>query len=445
MPVDDGGLRGQVLEDLPDLEEVGAEDLKAEAEFEKQEAARLAGMPSEAKEEKPDLYDVLGVPRNATDAEIRSAYKKEAIKWHPDKNRHQEELAEEKFKEITVAYGIISDPGKRRKYDMQGYAGLEESDMMKFEVDTSNLGTMGNVFASMFTKLGVADIKSKVSQSVLDEMENGEFKKLRELKFGEPISKTVKKQGANYFKLVVTQEDIDAGFGVHVKSPGSKFKLLLLEKFEHKNREIMDIKIQEDSLKTEFGKKNHFAGIFFLDFPTYNMGPEPSVMVQAEDPESVLFRRMDRCQPRGTCQVHPGEMIFAVYGDNFIKSSSYTIEAIRQTDYADFFSRIKIIEENLMKRRAIVAKFEQAYYQTKKTWQLAQLRFNAEMKHMDKCMNARDQLYQALSFKDKQEKLVREEKFQREKQEKEKEKEEGKASGSSSNSGGGGGFFSFFS
>ena len=107
MPLDDGGLRDQVLEDLPELEEVGAEELKAEAEAEKQEAARLAGMPPETKEEKPDLYDVLGIPRNATDAEVRSAYKKAAIKWHPDKNRHQEELAESKFKEITVAYGII--------------------------------------------------------------------------------------------------------------------------------------------------------------------------------------------------------------------------------------------------------------------------------------------------------------------------------------------------
>lgn len=71
---------------------------------------------------KRDYYDVLGVSRNADQAEIKSAYRKLAIKYHPDKNPNNKE-AEEKFKEAAEAYEVLSNPEKRQRYDQFGHTG----------------------------------------------------------------------------------------------------------------------------------------------------------------------------------------------------------------------------------------------------------------------------------------------------------------------------------
>src|ERR671931_2351036 len=70
-----------------------------------------------------DFYGVLGVSRDATDDEIKKAYRKLAMQYHPDRNNGAKE-AEEKFKEITEAYDVLRDPQKRAAYDRYGDAGL---------------------------------------------------------------------------------------------------------------------------------------------------------------------------------------------------------------------------------------------------------------------------------------------------------------------------------
>ena len=73
---------------------------------------------------KKDYYEILGVDRNASKTEIKKAYRKLALKYHPDKNPSKE--AEDRFKEISEAYAVLSNDEKRRLYDQYGHAGIDQ-------------------------------------------------------------------------------------------------------------------------------------------------------------------------------------------------------------------------------------------------------------------------------------------------------------------------------
>lgn len=103
--------------------------------------------------DKRDYYEVLGVDRGASDDQIKSAYRKLAKKYHPDLNKDNAE-AEKKFKEVNEAYEVLSDPGKKSKYDQFGHAGVDPNagfggagyggGFGGFDVD------LGDIFSSFF-------------------------------------------------------------------------------------------------------------------------------------------------------------------------------------------------------------------------------------------------------------------------------------------------------
>jgi molecular chaperone DnaJ len=109
---------------------------------------------------KRDYYEVLGVPKTADEAEIKKAYRKLAMQFHPDKNPDNKE-AEEKFKEASEAYEILSDKDKRQTYDQFGHAGIDQqfgnggfnwSNFSHFE-DISDLfggGGFSSIFDTLF-------------------------------------------------------------------------------------------------------------------------------------------------------------------------------------------------------------------------------------------------------------------------------------------------------
>ena len=100
-------------------------------------------------EKKRDPYEVLGgVSRSATKEEIKKAFRKQAIKYHPDKNPDKREWAEEKFKEVAEAYEILNDDQKRQMYDRFGWDGVRRSGFSGFgNVDISDIFShLGDIF-----------------------------------------------------------------------------------------------------------------------------------------------------------------------------------------------------------------------------------------------------------------------------------------------------------
>ena len=99
-----------------------------------------------------DYYAVLGLEKGASDDEIKKAFRKLAIKYHPDKNQGNKE-AEEKFKDINEAYQVLSDPEKKARYEQYGTADFDGSGFGSGGFggfDFSDMGGFGDIFESFF-------------------------------------------------------------------------------------------------------------------------------------------------------------------------------------------------------------------------------------------------------------------------------------------------------
>lgn len=114
-----------------------------------------------AQSAKKDYYEILGVPRNATQEDIKKAYRRLARKYHPDFNKDPQ--AQEKFKEINEAYQILSDPEKRKLYDQYGHSAFSAQGGEGFaqEVFSTNIG---DILEEVFRGFGFEDIFERATR-----------------------------------------------------------------------------------------------------------------------------------------------------------------------------------------------------------------------------------------------------------------------------------------
>ena len=150
-----------------------------------------------------DLYEVLGVSKSASIEEIKKAYRKLAMQYHPDRNPGNKE-AEEKFKEATEAYTILSDPEKRQRYDQFGFAGIEgmysnpyegnpfqNANFSDFEDIFNGFEDLSDIFSSFFG--GGFSSRNKKTKRGNDRLYNLEIT-LEDAFFGKKVELTFERQ-----------------------------------------------------------------------------------------------------------------------------------------------------------------------------------------------------------------------------------------------------------
>jgi hypothetical protein len=242
------------------------------------------------------------------------------------------------------------------------------------------------MFAALFSKLGVP-IKTTVSATVLEEALNG-LVSIRPLPLGQFISRRVEKQCAHFYSVTITEEEARAGFVCRVQSSDkSKFKLLY---FDQEDNGGLSLALQEDSAKN--GKVTS-AGMYFLGFPVYRLDQTMNSIAAAKDPDTSFFKKLDGFQPCELTELKAGTHTFAVYGDNFFKSATYTIEVLCAAPFSEEKENLRNVEAQILSKRAEISKFESEYREVLAQFTEMTSRYAHEMQTIDELLKQRNEIH----------------------------------------------------
>ncbi|PAV60467.1 hypothetical protein WR25_10593 [Diploscapter pachys] len=335
-----------------------------------------------------DYYELLGIERTAPESDIKSAYRKLALKYHPDRNPNDVHAAEE-FKKISIAYSVLIDPNKRRQYDLHG----PSANQLDFDgLDLSELGGVGRVFGALFTKLGVP-ISTQIPPKVLAQArqlclnEQCEVAAVH-LSSGNMISANVGKQQAAFYTISMEPPFHQNGISVICRSTSfSKFKLVLFDR----DGAVRMIK--------ESQKKKHFtqADMFFVPFPVANIEEFAPMKHMMEDKETPLpFHYLSTLESQTAQLLDDRLHLLCVYGDNWLNDVKYSITFLPMANESvGTLRNISELEKQLFDKKKDMSQFQRDYMDLKKKFEAAVERLKREDKEIQESLTNREKLYEA--------------------------------------------------
>nr|ADD24101.1 Chaperone protein dnaJ 16 [Lepeophtheirus salmonis] len=313
------------------------------------------------KKEGRDFYTLLGLERTATQSEIKQAYRRLAVKYHPDKNPGNEE-ASDKFKEISTAYAILSDPSKKHMYDLKG----EDEALKHFPtVNIEEMGTLGRVIGGLVTQAGVplpTEITPKVL-SLAKYLTNGEtniqgidIPQVITVEYGKEVAAKLPRQSAKFFWITVSQSDLNKGVLVLCRSNGNdKFKVIFFDKDGQ-------VSMIQESRKL---KKHSEANILLLPFPHYQLNEQDIFSRMSEDIPSV-FMALDLFN-KDTKSLIPGKHLFCVYQDNWLFQGNFTMKCLEGLSQGtEFEQEIRRVEDQMVTKKKEMEEFQPEYVKVMK-------------------------------------------------------------------------------
>jgi len=338
-----------------------------------------------------DFYKLLGVERTANQGQIKHAYRKLAMKYHPDKNPGDEEAAD-KFKELSTAYAVLSDPNKKRQYDIHG----EEGSVAELgSVNVEDLGTVGRLFGALVSKAGIP-VPTEITQKVLTAAQHigrgatsvpgFDLPHVETLMFGQAISGTVERQSAHFFKLAISEADLKNGVIISCTSNGNdKFKVIF---FDTEGNVTM---VEESQRR----KRHSESNLYVVPFPRYQLlETMPLAMMKHMDDEvPPVFMILDTFDV-DIKSLLPGTHLFCVYGDNWFQSVRYTLKCLSAIPPSDeCVGTIQDSEKQLAKKKKELEDFQGEFCDVKKKYEEACKKLEADITETVELMEKREKAY----------------------------------------------------
>merc|ERR1719436_14337 len=351
----------------------------------------MSASPTKANKKGRDFYAILGVERTANQGQIKHAYRKQAMKYHPDKNPGNEEAAD-KFKELSTAYAVLSDPNKKRQYDLHG----EEGSVAELgSVNVEDLGTVGRLFGALVSKAGIP-VPTEITQKVLTAAQHlgrgatsvpgFDLPHVETLIWGQSVSGTVERQTGHFFKLNITEEDLKNGVIISCTSHGSdKFKVVFFDNEGH-------VTMVEESQKR---KRHSESNLYVVPFGRYNlMETMPMSMMRHLDEEvPPVFVILDTFD-KDVKSLLPGTHLFCVYGDNWFQSVKYNLKCVVAVPTSsDCVVSIQENETKLQEKKNHLETFQPEFCEVKKKYEEACKKLETDITETVELMEEREKAY----------------------------------------------------